>query len=714
MYQSVANLQNKIIIGGIKVRFFHDCFDIPPVYANFASMKYLATYLLAAIWFLTCSQEASAIRPDSLMLERMFRYAASVDTSDAHGTSRSNYTRFGLDIERKNITLLAVPTMYAVANGGKRSYIDESYGVTEYNSTRDVRTRTLIRNTTIPHRRKTMENVTKYLTPKLYDETIIDEYIISPFNKENRRFYKYSTTFLLDGTARIEFTPRRKNTQLVSGTALLDYATGRIIECNILGEYDMIDFNLNLTMGDEGFSSLLPSKSNLDTEFSFLGNRITCRHVAYYDLPVNGNLKTDNRETWEQMGTVRPDTLSYKELAVIDEYVGSRDTKDSTIEKKKKTRSAILWDIIGDHAVNRIRSHFGNNDRGYVRINPILNPLYLGYSHRKGITYKFDIRSSYMFSPQSELSARLKAGYSFKQKQLYLSIPITWYFNKTRNGYVMADIGNGNRISNSMVVRHMLAQFPDSADSWQNSNIGEFTDNYQKIAANIDINKYVSIKAGISQHIRNAVDKSTYKDLGQQYTYRSCAPMLELKLRPWSWNGPVLTCDYERSFRGLMKSNTEYERWELNGEYTYQQNKLQALHMKLGGGFYTSRGRNEYFLDYENFRENNVPGGWNDNWSGEFELLRSETYNNSDYYIRANVTYESPLLLFSWIPIVGKFIEMERIHISTLDVKGIHPYIESGYGFTTRLFSFGAFIATSQWKFQSAGVKWGFELFRHW
>ena len=93
MYQSVANLQNKIIIGGIKVRFFHDCFDIPPVYANFASMKYLATYLLAAIWFLACSQEASAIRPDSLMLERMFRYAASVDTSDAHGTSRSNYTR---------------------------------------------------------------------------------------------------------------------------------------------------------------------------------------------------------------------------------------------------------------------------------------------------------------------------------------------------------------------------------------------------------------------------------------------------------------------------------------------------------------------------------------------------------------------------------------------------------------------------------------------
>ena len=104
------------------VRFFHDCFDIPPDCANFAKMKYLAEYILAALWSLTASLDASATRPDSLMLERMFRYAASVDTSDASGTRSINYTRFGLNIERKNITLLAVPTMYAVANGGKRSY----------------------------------------------------------------------------------------------------------------------------------------------------------------------------------------------------------------------------------------------------------------------------------------------------------------------------------------------------------------------------------------------------------------------------------------------------------------------------------------------------------------------------------------------------------------------------------------------------------------
>lgn len=66
--------------------------------------------------------------------------------------------------------------------------------------------------------------------------------------------------------------------------------------------------------------------------------------------------------------------------------------------------------------------------------------------------------------------------------------------------------------------------------------------------------------------------------------------------------------------------------------------------MRLGTGFYTNKDRDAYFLNYEKFRENNLPGGWNDDTNGEFELLRGDTYNMSEYYVRANLTYESPLL----------------------------------------------------------------------
>ena len=90
--------------------------------------------------------------------------------------------------------------------------------------------------------------------------------------------------------------------------------------------------------------------------------------------------------------------------------------------------------------------------------------------------------------------------------------------------------------------------------------------------------------------------------------------------------------------------------------------RLQSLQAHAGFGFYSWKGKRSYFLSYENFRENNIPGGWNDDWSGQFELLRSQTYDNSDHYIRMNLTYESPLLLLSWLPWAGHYMEMERFN----------------------------------------------------
>ena len=55
------------------------------------------------------------------------------------------------------------------------------------------------------------------------------------------------------------------------------------------------------------------------------------------------------------------------------------------------------------HLVNRIKSNFGTNNQGYIRIDPIINPLYLGYSHRRGLTYKFDVRGSYDFSDNCDM-----------------------------------------------------------------------------------------------------------------------------------------------------------------------------------------------------------------------------------------------------------------------------------------------------------------------
>lgn len=91
----------------------------------------------------------------------------------------------------------------------------------------------------------------------------------------------------------------------------------------------------------------------------------------------------------------------------------------------------MLWDIVGDNVLNRIKQNFGKQNQGYLRINPILNPLYMGYSERKGFVYKFDVRGSYSFSDDVQFALRFKAGYAFKQHRFYFSIPATLNYNKS-------------------------------------------------------------------------------------------------------------------------------------------------------------------------------------------------------------------------------------------------------------------------------------------
>ena len=157
-----------------------------------------------------------------------------------------------------------------------------------------------------------------------------------------------------------------------------------------------------------------------------------------------------------------------------------------------------------------------------------------------------------------------------------------------------------------------------------------------------------------------------------------------------------------------------YGRLEADVIWLRKFHRLRSLSMRFGTGMYTNKDKDCYFLDYENFREDNMPGGWNDDWTGEFQLLNRTYYNSSDYYVRAHATYESPLMLMSRLPVVGKIMEMERIYVSSLLAHGLHPYTEWGYGFTNRLFSFGLFIATKNAKYDGIGFRAGFELFSDW
>lgn len=650
------------------------------------------------------------------MVKQIFGYAATVDTADMEHKERFAYLKYSLRTNRRNAVLLAVPTMYAVGHGGSREYVGETYDRVEANRFGDMHATRLLERTTIPHKRKTMPTLLKYLTPTIYSEQLIDKHILSPFFARNRRYYRYRVSQHSLAEMKVKFRPRVKNTQLVTGWAIVDRATGRVQEASFDGEYDMVRFHLELKMGQTGVESLLPKRCDLNARFVFLGNDINAEYTSVYGLPARLLDSVPERTDTTLLNLVRPIPLTSHEKLLFDRLYARNDSAQAdttaTTPRKKKLAKG-LWDNVGKNLLDRIRTNFGTHGQGYFRINPILNPLYFSYSHRRGFTYKFDMRGNYYITDNSLLEWRFKSSYAFKQRQFYFTLPVTWYFNRRREGYVKFEWKNGRRITTSTVADALREEHGDSID-WGAMNLEYFRNYSMKLVAAYNVLPRLGVQVGFLGHRRSAVDKRGFIAAGKPTSYVSAAPIIGLEYRPWGRRGPVFTADYERSIRGFMNANIDYGRCEIDGQYTHWLSAVSALQMRLGTGFYTHLGSDLLFLDYTNFHERNIPGGWNDDWACDFELLNSNWYNATDYYVRANLTYESPLLALSWIPVAGRFIEKERVYVNVLNVRKLHPYVEFGYGFTCRAFSLAAFVSQKNGRFDGFSVRMGFELFRNW
>lgn len=672
---------------------------------------YIRIILLLSLVFSCTSKIYSRSHTETLVLHRIFEYRNNVDTT-IYGKTSNVYVKYRFQTDKRNFTLLCVPTMYAIGRG-KREYIGETYNRIFFKNVDNYEFDRQLSVGTIPHHRMSMPNMLKFLTPTVYNITLIDGHILSPFNRQNRIYYKYIVSFLFNGKIKILFKPKVANTQFVSGSAIVDYETGRIISTEVKGEYDMIAFKLDITLGEDGIKSLLPARCDISAKFVFMGNKLKSWYTSIYNVNTNLSDSLQDSHDRQLMDSIRPEKLTNYEQYLYSSNDSLQAKKDTLSKFKKESKwRKVFWDALGNHLVNRVRAHF-NEDKGYFKISPLLNPLYLGYSHRKGLTYKFDFRGSYDFTPNRELSFRFKSGYSFKQNQFYFNFPIKFNYNKRRNGYVELEIGNGNRITNSSIVNLIKAESLDSID-WDKMRLDYFKDFYLELTDNYDISSKWSVKGGFVFHKRSAVDKTGFIIANRPYIYHSFAPMLEVQFRPSGWDGPILTSDYERGIKGIGNSNIGYERLEFDFSYLWKLDRLRALSLRAGNGFYTSSIKKSYFLDYSNFRENNIPNDWNDDWTGEFQLLNSNWYNSSKYYVRTNTTYESPLLLLSWVPLIGKYIEMERFYVSTLFVNKLHPYVEVGYGFTNRLFSMGIFLASRNQHYYGFGCRFGLEIFNKW
>ena len=644
---------------------------------------------------------ASSRTSDSLLINRMWDYYAHPER--IIDGEKNVYIKYHISTKRRNALLWVIPTMYSIAKGD-RDYIGEAYTKLRHQGTSNFDFKRQVYCSTIPHQRDVMPSIFELITPNLYAVQLYPDGVLSPFHRTNRFFYKYRVNNV-GSYAIVRFRPRSSNTRLIKGEATVDIASGRILSFDFQGDFDMIGFKIRILMGQRNSTSPLPDQCTTDATFKFLGNNITAQVSSYFNCPVTLPDSLNDVEDYALMKKLRPVPLNKEETRIFADF--QKDTMEEeetdTVQKRSTRIKDAAWDFVGDHLIS---SQEAQTENITLKVSPLLNPLYMGYSSSSGISYKLDFGLRYAWNKYRYLTLNPKFGYSFKKKLFYYDIPLRMTYNPKRNGYVEFKWANGDRTSNAALSEAFQKVMGDSVE------MPKFKNEYLQLINNIAAFDWLEFTTGIVYHRRWSVYPDQMDKAGLPNSYHSFAPSLSVHLRPWQ-KGPTLTANYERSIPNIFHSNLNYERWEFDAVYKHQNRSVRILNMRAGAGFYTHRST-DYFVDYANFHDNNLATGWEDDWSGQFQLVDSRWYNESNYYVRSHVSYDSPLLMLSWVPLIGRIVETERFYLSALSIEHTRPYFEVGYGFQNRYFSTGIFASFLNTSYQSFGCKFTIELFRRW
>ena len=647
-------------------------------------------------------------KKDSTLLGRIWNYQRNY-SQPISGLTQNVYLCYGFKTERRNPTLFLVPTMYVIAKGD-RQYVGESYCKVKFQNLDKYDLQRQVVSGTIPRQRTAMPAMLQSITPNFYDDTIYPDYLLSPFHRTNRHRYTYTISDSEGGLAIVSFRPRRPNTHLVSGQAVVDNSTGRLQSVQFTGEFDMTAFKVTALMNMQDLHTPLPERCSTEATFRFMGNHIKAHCTAIYNCTTTLPDSIKGKDDRELMAQLRPIPLTPEDQKIYEEYDEERreeikeEAADTTaINKKWEWLKNFAWDVIGYNMINSYKTGSGPLT---MRMSPLLNPLYLGYSHSQGISYKLNIGLQYAWNKHRYLTLNSRIGYNFKQRQFYYNLPLRMNYNPKRNGYAEIRFANGNHISNATLADDFHKKMGKDVP------MPDYKDRYLQVVNNVVAFDWLEIMTGMVYHNRQSVDKSKMEAAGMETSFNSFAPLITLRFTPWS-KGPTFTANYERGIKNIFKANLDYERWEYDVVYMRKMKGMRILNLRAGTGYYTQR-NSIYFVDFANFHAVNLPTGWEDDWSGQFQLLDSRWYNESSYYLRAHASYDSPLMALSHLPIFGRYIESERIYLSALSIDHTRPYFELGYGLSNRYLSAAVFTNFLGLNIQEVGFKVTIQIFNRW
>lgn len=688
--------------------------------------------------------------PDSL-LDKMFlsasRYSGLVKEYEG-----DLYLKGHFKVHHQNRIMRYLPSMFRLEKGIK-NYVHESISELHYTapSIYDRKMRALI--STFPNPHSETFDIMDYMKFNIYSSSVMGDKILSPLNSSAQTHYRYemdTITYIYGAPIyKINIVPRYKSTQLLEGSIWMSSWDWTVKVFDLRGKYDLVGFRMYMRMGDTEETKYLPTLFNLDLDFKFLGNHLEMNYTGWmrynmvkfiqkgevidkrkksamlnlsrsYTLTCDTSKLITDRDSFNRL---RPIPLDYQEDTLYTAYVRRikerklQEAIDDSLQTRKK-KNLIFWGQLGDALISSYDIDLPRI--GNVRCSPLINPVLISYSHRRGISYRQVFKFNKLFYNGRHLRIVPQIGYNFTKKEFYAKADLKYVYNPRKNGAIEINAGNGNRIYSSLVL-DQLKNIPDSTFSFEGLELDYFKDIYLNLSHNIEIVNGLRLWTGLAMHWRYTKNTPNIEQRVRSH-YNSFAPRVRVEWTPYMYyymNGnrkinvgskfPTFSLDYERGIK-ILDNSGEYERIEMSAEQVIHFRKLHSLAYHVGCGFFTNQ-KSTYFVDYVNFSYRNLPEGWDDDIGGTFQMLDRRWYNSSSHYMSGNFTFESPFILLYPVGNLLSFIQKERIYGGILFMPHLNPYFELGYGIGTHVFDAGMFIGNERGKFTSVGFKFTFELF---
>ncbi|MDR2628251.1 MAG: DUF5686 family protein [Dysgonamonadaceae bacterium] len=691
----------------------------------------------------------------NLVTEKAKVYRWYIQSYDAKA-----YIKGTTEVLKKNILLRYAPNIFTFDKRGRETIlealVDVHFKAPNYytqNITAITGTRT--------NPGDIYERLLQFMNINVYNTVSFNNEIMMPFAPEASDNYRYFYEGAIDSLNlvfhKLRIEPKSESPKLISALVYILDGYWSIAALEAKGQSGFANFKLKMNMGTSMDEFLLPKQIEVFMEMKILGNHVINRYTSIYDY-------TSIVKYWNTGGVKKP---AYD----ISDYFNTRTDsvpiiKDSVFWDKNRPLPLTETDryiyrqeksAMDSMAFNKLHSpSLKDESWRFTRmmINPMnfryretnfrysgfLNPLKVGYSATDGFSYSQQLKLESSLGSGRSIGFYPDAGYVFGRKELFFRLPFEWTYAPERLGTFNFAVGNGNQGLNIRDILEVNEHLKDSAFKFEDYNLAYYKHYYTEIKNRVEVSNGLLLDLMMTYHYRIPVidGSQTYKkdDGSEQHlpdtdvdgldmneSYRSFVPYIALTWTPKLYyrmdrqrkhyvgsGWPTFSVKYARGIKHILRSDSDFERIEMDVQQRIRLKKSTSFHYYAGAGAFTGT-KSQNFVDFHNFARRNFPESWDDKTGGVFHLLNDYWYYASNTYLQGHIMYESPFIFLRFIKKISRYVISERLYTGQLCLPGILPsYTELGYGIGNVLFNAGVFVNMQGLEFQKIGFKFAFEL----